>query len=186
MLTCRCVASCTLCFSAPQTEEGSVAAPSAASWPESVAERPPYSYMAMIQFAINSTERKRMMLKDIYTWIEDHFPYFKHVAKPGWKVRRALVRTCDTAEVPACGASSPGGLSKPILAEALVGKLQWKWFHCTKLFAEIICFVMSRAIQRLNVDLQPGKGTGECSGIPFKCLAQREQVLREGFIPPSS
>ncbi|PKU37157.1 forkhead box protein m1 [Limosa lapponica baueri] len=52
---------------------------------ESVSERPPYSYMAMIQFAINSTEKKRMTLKDIYTWIEDHFPYFKHVAKPGWK-----------------------------------------------------------------------------------------------------
>ncbi|ETE58947.1 Forkhead box protein M1, partial [Ophiophagus hannah] len=42
--------------------------------------------MAMIQFAINSTEKKRMMLKDIYTWIEDNFPYFKHVAKPGWKI----------------------------------------------------------------------------------------------------
>ncbi|XP_066113786.1 forkhead box protein M1 isoform X2 [Saccopteryx bilineata] len=56
-----------------------------ASWQDSVSERPPYSYMAMIQFAINSTERKRMTLKDIYTWIEDHFPYFKHMAKPGWK-----------------------------------------------------------------------------------------------------
>ncbi|XP_036310639.1 forkhead box protein M1 isoform X7 [Pipistrellus kuhlii] len=55
------------------------------SWQDSVSERPPYSYMAMIQFAINSTERKRMTLKDIYTWIEDHFPYFKHMAKPGWK-----------------------------------------------------------------------------------------------------
>uniref|UniRef100_A0A8C6HZW0 Forkhead box protein M1 n=1 Tax=Mus spicilegus TaxID=10103 RepID=A0A8C6HZW0_MUSSI len=55
------------------------------SWQDSVSERPPYSYMAMIQFAINSTERKRMTLKDIYTWIEDHFPYFKHIAKPGWK-----------------------------------------------------------------------------------------------------
>ncbi|XP_017948276.1 forkhead box protein M1 isoform X2 [Xenopus tropicalis] len=54
-------------------------------WPVSVTERPPYSYMALIQFAINSTPRKRMTLKDIYTWIEDHFPYFKHVAKPGWK-----------------------------------------------------------------------------------------------------
>ncbi|GCC36240.1 forkhead box protein M1 isoform X2 [Chiloscyllium punctatum] len=52
---------------------------------ESVHERPPYSYMAMIQFAINSTQSKRMTLKEIYTWIEDHFPYFKHVAKPGWK-----------------------------------------------------------------------------------------------------
>ncbi|XP_013911335.1 PREDICTED: forkhead box protein M1, partial [Thamnophis sirtalis] len=55
---------------------------------ESFSERPPYSYMAMIQFAINSTEKKRMMLKDIYTWIEDHFPYFKHVAKPGWKQQK--------------------------------------------------------------------------------------------------
>ncbi|KAM4678484.1 forkhead box protein M1 isoform 2-T2 [Discoglossus pictus] len=54
-------------------------------WQLSVSERPPYSYMALIQFAINSTQRKRMTLKDIYTWIEDHFPYFKHVAKPGWK-----------------------------------------------------------------------------------------------------
>lgn len=64
-----------------------VEAPSTASvsWQDSVSERPPYSYMAMIQFAINSTERKRMTLKDIYTWIEDHFPYFKHIAKPGWK-----------------------------------------------------------------------------------------------------
>ncbi|NWI88407.1 FOXM1 protein, partial [Pitta sordida] len=61
------------------------AAAASSSWQDSVSERPPYSYMAMIQFAINSTEKKRMTLKDIYTWIEDHFPYFKHVAKPGWK-----------------------------------------------------------------------------------------------------
>ncbi|XP_009100922.2 forkhead box protein M1 isoform X1 [Serinus canaria] len=69
-------------------EEDAAAIPTAAessSWQDSVSERPPYSYMAMIQFAINSTEKKRMTLKDIYTWIEDHFPYFKHVAKPGWK-----------------------------------------------------------------------------------------------------
>lgn len=54
-------------------------------WQDSMSERPPYSYMALIQFAINSTERKRMTLKDIYSWIEDHFPYFKYIAKPGWK-----------------------------------------------------------------------------------------------------
>ncbi|XP_061844811.1 forkhead box protein M1 [Colius striatus] len=72
-----------------KTEEDSGAAiptvAAASSWQDSISERPPYSYMAMIQFAINSTEKKRMTLKDIYTWIEDHFPYFKHVAKPGWK-----------------------------------------------------------------------------------------------------
>ncbi|XP_078098645.1 forkhead box protein M1 [Sander vitreus] len=50
-----------------------------------MSERPPYSYMAMIQFAINSRKSRRMTLKEIYMWIEDHFPYFKEVAKPGWK-----------------------------------------------------------------------------------------------------
>uniref|UniRef100_A0A8C7VLJ5 Forkhead box protein M1 n=1 Tax=Oncorhynchus mykiss TaxID=8022 RepID=A0A8C7VLJ5_ONCMY len=50
-----------------------------------LSERPPYSYMAMIQFAINSKKSRRMTLKEIYTWIEDHFPYFRKVAKPGWK-----------------------------------------------------------------------------------------------------
>ncbi|XP_070710086.1 forkhead box protein M1 [Pempheris klunzingeri] len=50
-----------------------------------MSERPPYSYMAMIQFAINSRRNRRMALKEIYTWIEDHFPYFREVAKPGWK-----------------------------------------------------------------------------------------------------
>ncbi|XP_061085044.1 forkhead box protein M1-like isoform X1 [Conger conger] len=49
------------------------------------AQRPPYSYMAMIQFAVNSKPDRRMTLKEIYTWIEDHFPYFRDVAKPGWK-----------------------------------------------------------------------------------------------------
>ncbi|XP_047431861.1 forkhead box protein M1 isoform X2 [Mugil cephalus] len=50
-----------------------------------LSERPPYSYMAMIQFAINSRKNRRMTLKEIYTWIEDHFPYYRDVAKPGWK-----------------------------------------------------------------------------------------------------
>ncbi|KAG1952811.1 forkhead box protein M1 [Pimephales promelas] len=48
-------------------------------------ERPPYSYMAMIQFAINSKNNRHMTLKEIYNWIEDHFPYFRNMAKPGWK-----------------------------------------------------------------------------------------------------
>ncbi|XP_041833531.1 forkhead box protein M1 isoform X2 [Melanotaenia boesemani] len=48
-------------------------------------ERPPYSYMAMIQFAINSRKNRKMTLKEIYMWIEDNFPYYREVAKPGWK-----------------------------------------------------------------------------------------------------
>uniref|UniRef100_A0A3P9AZ18 Forkhead box protein M1 n=1 Tax=Maylandia zebra TaxID=106582 RepID=A0A3P9AZ18_9CICH len=50
-----------------------------------ISERPPYSYMAMIQFAINSRKNRRMTLKEIYMWIEDNFPYYRDVAKPGWK-----------------------------------------------------------------------------------------------------
>lgn len=82
-----------------QTEEAAAAAVSS-SCQESVSERPPYSYMAMIQFAINSTEKKRMTLKDIYTWIEDHFPYFKHVAKPGWKVTSRPSSCCGWCYMP--------------------------------------------------------------------------------------
>lgn len=51
-----------------------------------MSERPPYSYMAMIQFAINSKQNRTMTLKEIYMWIEEHFPYYREVAKPGWKV----------------------------------------------------------------------------------------------------
>lgn len=88
-------------FLLSQTEDAAASIPTAtsvassfSSWQDSVSERPPYSYMAMIQFAINSTEKKRMTLKDIYTWIEDHFPYFKHVAKPGWKVTSRPSSSC--------------------------------------------------------------------------------------------
>lgn len=56
-----------------------------ASLEQPLSERPPYSYMAMIQFAINSKQSRKMTLKEIYMWIEDHFPYFREVAKPGWK-----------------------------------------------------------------------------------------------------
>ncbi|XP_038636527.1 forkhead box protein M1 isoform X2 [Scyliorhinus canicula] len=73
------------CSVKDETEKENQEPPAEGATAESVHERPPYSYMAMIQFAINSTQSKRMTLKEIYTWIEDHFPYFKYVAKPGWK-----------------------------------------------------------------------------------------------------
>ena len=47
--------------------------------------KPPYSYAALIAFAINSTSRRRMTLNDIYTWICNHFPYYRE-AGTGWKV----------------------------------------------------------------------------------------------------
>lgn len=49
--------------------------------------KPPFSYAALITFAINSTAKKRMTLSDIYNWISSNFPYYKD-AGTGWKVRR--------------------------------------------------------------------------------------------------
>ena len=47
--------------------------------------KPPYSYMAMIQMAIQSSQNLKMTLKQIYEYIENMFPYFKY-AKPGNKL----------------------------------------------------------------------------------------------------
>jgi len=47
--------------------------------------KPPYSYAALITFAINSSSRKRMTLSDIYNWISTNFPYYRD-AGTGWKV----------------------------------------------------------------------------------------------------
>ena len=48
--------------------------------------KPPYSYAALITFAINSSSKKKMTLSDIYNWISTNFPYYKD-AGTGWKVR---------------------------------------------------------------------------------------------------
>lgn len=47
--------------------------------------KPPFSYAALITFAINSTSKKKMTLSDIYNWISSNFPYYKD-AGTGWKV----------------------------------------------------------------------------------------------------
>ena len=49
--------------------------------------KPPYSYANLITFAINSSEKKRMTLSEIYLWICDNFPYYKDAGN-GWKVRQ--------------------------------------------------------------------------------------------------
>jgi hypothetical protein len=47
--------------------------------------KPPYSYVNLITFAINSTQTKRMTLNEIYKWISDNFPYYRNIGS-GWKV----------------------------------------------------------------------------------------------------
>ena len=55
--------------------------------------KPPFSYATLILFAINSTFEKRMTLQDIYKWIEDNFPYYKH-CKKAWKVGSLKRKLC--------------------------------------------------------------------------------------------
>lgn len=47
--------------------------------------KPPYSYVNLITFAINSTPKKRMTLNEIYRWISDNFHYYRFAGN-GWKV----------------------------------------------------------------------------------------------------
>jgi hypothetical protein len=47
--------------------------------------KPPYSYVNLITFAINSTSKKRMTLNEIYQWIAENFHYYRNAGN-GWKV----------------------------------------------------------------------------------------------------
>lgn len=60
-------------------------------------ERPPKSYSEIIHLAISSSQAKRMTLKQIYTWVEDHFPYYRYSAKPGWK--NSIRHTLSTRDI---------------------------------------------------------------------------------------
>ncbi|KAJ1907378.1 hypothetical protein LPJ81_000790 [Coemansia sp. IMI 209127] len=46
--------------------------------------KPPYSYATLITYAIMKHPRKQMTLNEIYTWVMEHYPYFK-TAGSGWK-----------------------------------------------------------------------------------------------------
>jgi len=55
-----------------------------------VNSKPPYSYTNLITAAINSCPTRKMALSDIYRWISNRFPYYRHAA-PGWKVRQTVL-----------------------------------------------------------------------------------------------
>ena len=47
-------------------------------------QKPPYSYIALITMAIQSSASRRMTLAEIYSWIMAAFPYYS-VNRQGWQ-----------------------------------------------------------------------------------------------------
>lgn len=63
---------------------------------KNVNPKPPFSYSALIFMAIESSPNKSLMVRDIYKWIINNFPYFEK-APSGWKntIRHTLsLRKC--------------------------------------------------------------------------------------------
>jgi hypothetical protein len=48
-------------------------------------QRPPYSFSCLTFLAIESSERKRLSVKEIYAWIIQNFPYYHSVPSGSWK-----------------------------------------------------------------------------------------------------
>lgn len=46
--------------------------------------KPPYSFSCLIFMAIESSSQKALPVKQIYSWITDHFPFYRS-ASGGWK-----------------------------------------------------------------------------------------------------
>ncbi|KAJ8687527.1 hypothetical protein QAD02_023321 [Eretmocerus hayati] len=70
-------------------------------------EKPPYSYIALIVMAIQSSPGKRLTLSEIYTYLQQHFPFFRG-SYQGWKnsVRHNL-------SLNECFIKLPKGLGRP-------------------------------------------------------------------------
>ncbi|XP_077302678.1 uncharacterized protein LOC143923059 isoform X2 [Arctopsyche grandis] len=49
-----------------------------------IQNKPPYSFSCLIFMAIENSPKKALPVKDIYSWILEHFPYFRN-APTGWK-----------------------------------------------------------------------------------------------------
>uniref|UniRef100_A0A8C4PZZ6 Fork-head domain-containing protein n=1 Tax=Eptatretus burgeri TaxID=7764 RepID=A0A8C4PZZ6_EPTBU len=85
-----------------QTPVGMTQLQNSGSWEEPCrnnSARPPYSYKTLISCAIVSSPEKKLLLRDIYAWIMERFPYYVD-APPAWKVRSPLNRCTKIVKSP--------------------------------------------------------------------------------------
>lgn len=68
----------------PQPQPTSSTASSTTNSSSNNLSKPPYSYVALIAMAIQSTQLKRATLSEIYQFITSKFPYFERNTK-GWQ-----------------------------------------------------------------------------------------------------
>ncbi|CAH1113719.1 unnamed protein product [Psylliodes chrysocephalus] len=68
----------------PQPQPSSSTASSTSNSSSNNLSKPPYSYVALIAMAIQSTHQKRATLSEIYQYITSKFPYFER-NKKGWQ-----------------------------------------------------------------------------------------------------
>ncbi|XP_073983197.1 uncharacterized protein isoform X3 [Rhodnius prolixus] len=92
-----------------------------------ITSKPPYSFSCLIFMSIEDSKGKALPVKEIYTWILDHFPYYRN-APTGWKnsVRHNLsLNKCfkKVDKAPNLGKGSlwmVDPVSRPKLVEALM------------------------------------------------------------------
>jgi hypothetical protein len=53
--------------------------------------RPEESFSQIIKRAIESSPRQRLFLTEIYTWIQDNYPYYR-MSDTGWRVRCTYIK----------------------------------------------------------------------------------------------